>query len=800
VSGGAGVAGSALRDDDVDTVGVWRDPRLPRPLVVSVWVYFGLFVVWRVSSWGAAGTRALAVDAAFVLPGVVAVVYGSLASRRCDDARTRSAWRWLTASFVALTATFGASFGYQAAAGAVPFPSVVDACYLAFYVLFFVGLLRFPKRAESRAGRLRLWIDVTTVALGAASVIWLLVLGPTVTADGQNLVDGTIAGAYPVGDVLQIFVLAYVMTRVASRATQRVLRLLLASTLLAIIGDVTMGWMTLHAHYSLQVLVDITFMAAWMFFVLAGAAQGPAVLAPEQPDALERTDRDAVWTGRAAWLAYLAPAVVFGLLVYVQFGGSFVDRVSLTIGAAVVSVLVLTRQFLARSDLLSAQDQLSFQALHDALTGLPNRTLVLDRADRMLARARRQHAPVAALFVDVDGFKHVNDTFGHAAGDALLRAVGARLWTVVREADTVGRLGGDEFVVLLDSLTSGVSPELVAERVLDVLRQPIELEGQADRPLSIRVSVGIAIGQDETADELLRAADLALYEAKNAGKDRYVLFESNMQSVAQDRLLLEMDLHDAIEHQQLFLLYQPTFDLRSETVTGVEALLRWRHPHRGVIAPNDFIPIAEDTGMIVPIGRWVLNHACQQAAEWHNHGYPIGIAVNVSARQLDQDALLDDVEHALTASGLDPATLTLEITETTLMQSPDATAHRLRLLKNLGVRLAIDDFGTGYSSLAYLRQFPVDALKIDRSFISGIAVSKESTALIHTLVQLGKTLGLQTLGEGIEQQTQLRTLQHEDCDLGQGFLLARPLEIDAVERLLKKTITHTATHAAGVSE
>jgi diguanylate cyclase (GGDEF)-like protein len=424
---------------------------------------------------------------------------------------------------------------------------------------------------------------------------------------------------------------------------------------------------------------------------------------------------------------------------------------------------------------------------------------VLDRAEQMLARARRQHAPLAVLLVDVDGFKHVNDRFGHAAGDALLRAVAARLSSVVREVDTVGRLGGDEFVVLLDALNLDAGPELVAERVLEVLAQPIELAEQSDRPVTISASIGIAVGTEETIDQLLHAADLALYQAKDTGKNRYVLFESSLQTVAKDRLLLELDLREALAGEQLFLLYQPTFDLRTETVTGVEALLRWRHPSRGILEPDQFMPIAEHTGLIAPIGRWVLQQACQQAADWRTHAAAIGIAVNISAHHLDQDELLDDVADALAASGLDAQTLTLEITETALMRNPETTVRRLAQLKNLGVRVAIDDFGTGYSSLGYLRKFPIDALKIDRSFISGIGSSPESTALIHTLVQLGKTLNLETIGEGIEQRSQLQTLQGEDCDIGQGFLLARPLEIEAVERLLKKIAVHNPTQTPTTS-
>jgi EAL domain-containing protein (putative c-di-GMP-specific phosphodiesterase class I) len=277
---------------------------------------------------------------------------------------------------------------------------------------------------------------------------------------------------------------------------------------------------------------------------------------------------------------------------------------------------------------------------------------------------------------------------------------------------------------------------------------------------------------------------VALYAAKEAGRNQFVTYESGMQTAAQDRITLEMDLADAIAAEELFLVYQPTFDLASERTTGVEALLRWRHAERGVIAPDVFIPIAERSGLILPIGRWVLHGATRQAAQWRAQGYDLSVSVNVSGRQLDHDELVDDVRSALVESGLEPSALTVEITETALMRDPDATARRLNAIKELGVRVAVDDFGTGYSSLAYLRQFPVDTLKIDRAFVQGIASSKESAALIQTLIDLGKTLNLETLGEGIEDLAQLELLQRARCDSGQGFLFARPLEADALTAFL----------------
>jgi diguanylate cyclase (GGDEF)-like protein len=447
-------------------------------------------------------------------------------------------------------------------------------------------------------------------------------------------------------------------------------------------------------------------------------------------------------------------------------------------------------------------DELEYRAIHDPLTGLPNRSLVLDRAEQLLARARRLDVPVTALFMDIDGFKQINDRYGHQAGDEVLRTVGARLHAVLRDSDTVGRLGGDEFVMLVDTIGLDAGPELVAERILDVLRQPIQLPAPASSAVFVTASIGIATGRPESAESLLLDADLALYKAKAVGKDGYVLFESAMQTAAQDRIHLEMDLTNALQAGEFFLAYQPMMDLTNKRVVGVEALIRWEHPTRGVVPPDEFIPIAEDSGLIVPIGRWVLERACSQAVAWQESGHGLGISINVSARQLERTAFVDEVRTALHDSGLEPGMLTLEITETVLMRQPDVTAHLLRELKVLGVRIAVDDFGTGYSSLAYLRQFPVDSLKIDRTFISGLTDSGEAHALTHTLIQLGKALGLQTLAEGVEENSQACQLQLEGCDLAQGFLFARPLTPDAVERFLdlnSGSAAKTAREPLGIS-
>ena len=302
--------------------------------------------------------------------------------------------------------------------------------------------------------------------------------------------------------------------------------------------------------------------------------------------------------------------------------------------------------------------------------------------------------------------------------------------------------------------------------------------------MTVTASIGIAAGDRISAEELLRDADIAMYRAKWDGKNRYVVFETGMQDTVQNRMELEMDLREALENDEFFLAYQPTVNLNDMSPTGVEALIRWEHPVRGIVQPDDFIPLLEETGLIIEVGKWVLQEACSQGAEWRAAGYPIGMAVNVSGRQLDTDQLIDDIERALCDSGLDPEALTIEITETTLMRNVEETARRLAQIKQLGVRIAIDDFGTGYSSLAHLQRFPVDALKIDRSFISQLQHNQEGETLIHTLVQLGKALSIETFAEGIEQQQELSLLRDEDCDNGQGFLFARPLDVAATEAFL----------------
>ncbi|HEX8002147.1 MAG TPA: EAL domain-containing protein [Mycobacteriales bacterium] len=426
------------------------------------------------------------------------------------------------------------------------------------------------------------------------------------------------------------------------------------------------------------------------------------------------------------------------------------------------------------SERKALERQLTHQAFHDPLTGLANRALFRDRVAHALQLRARTHSTLAVLFLDLDGFKAINDSLGHSVGDALLRSVSGRLRSVVREADTVARLGGDEFAVLLEELEGLHVAQQVATRFIEELHTSFALDGHE---VFVGASIGLALaGADDDADEVLRNADLAMYRAKANGKNRCEIFEPDMHAAAIERMAVENDLRHAVVRNELRLHYQPIVDLRDGSLIGVEALLRWEHPTRGLVPPLDFISVAEESGLIVPVGRWVLTEACRQVARWQREsGTPLRLSVNISARQLQAPRLAEHVAKTLRATGLRPADLVLEITESMLVDDADRTIAKLHLLRELGVRLAVDDFGTGYSSLNYLRRLPVNILKIDRSFVKGIGTEAELTSLTGAIVGIGRDLGLDTVAEGIEEPEQLAALRAMGCAYGQGYLFARPL-------------------------
>lgn len=432
------------------------------------------------------------------------------------------------------------------------------------------------------------------------------------------------------------------------------------------------------------------------------------------------------------------------------------------------------------------EERLAHQARHDSLTGLPNRALFAERLERALVQGVRTAAPVAVLFLDLDGFKTINDSLGHAAGDRLLVEVARRLQACLRAGDTAARLGGDEFAVLVERMLVPAEATRTAERVLEILQPTVSLEG---RELAVRASIGVAVGTCglENAHDLLRNADVAMYVAKAKGKAGYALYEPRMHTAALERLELEAQLRRAVSSEEFRIEYQPTVQLSTGTIVGVEALLRWEHPDRGLLHPADFASLAEEMGLMRPLGRWVLHQACRQARLWQTErpsGEPLSLNLNVSVSQLYDSRLVDDVAGALRESGVDAGTLVLEVTGTVLARDTEEVTARLNRLKQLGVRLAIDDFGAGSSWLGCMADLDVDFLKIDRTFVQAVG-GPGTTALVEGFVNLGRSLGLETVAEGIETAEQLAVLRAMKCDLGQGYYFAAPLDPDAIGELLK---------------
>ncbi|ACD97034.1 EAL domain-containing protein [Trichlorobacter lovleyi] len=438
------------------------------------------------------------------------------------------------------------------------------------------------------------------------------------------------------------------------------------------------------------------------------------------------------------------------------------------------------------TDRKTAESTIEQLAYHDPVTGLPNRTLLHDRLQLAINRAERDSQGVAILFLDLDRFKAINDSLGHAMGDQLLRLVGNRLLDCVRSSDTVARLGGDEFVVLISALDNDHAVGSVVMKILEQLCEPYQID---DHEVYTSSSIGISLfprdGRD--AEELLKNADMAMYQAKEAGRNTCHFFSPELNMRATERLLLESTMRRALEREEFFLVYQPQMELRSGHIAGIEALLRWRHPDLGVVPPNNFIPIAEETGLIVPLGEWVLAEACRQAVRWQQEGQPpLRMAVNVSARQFRQRNLGLRIEKILMETGLDPALLELELTESAVMENPEEAILTLRQLKKMGITLSIDDFGTGYSSLSHLKHFPIDRLKIDRSFVKHVTRDHNDATIAEAIIALAHSMKLTVVAEGIEHSEQMEFMHQRHCDTMQGYYLSRPVTAEEFGTFLKR--------------
>jgi diguanylate cyclase (GGDEF)-like protein len=654
-----------------------------------------------------------------------------------------------------------------------------------------VALIRERSERRDRAAL----IDSLIVTLALATLLWVYLIAPYSGQQTLSTLGRLTSIAYPAMDILVLAVVA----RVASGSHRRepAFAFLLSSAVVLLLSDALYGWRLMGGGTGTGVIMH----AGWAtYYVLMGtAALHPSMRllstpGPEADGHLTRA-RLALLTCASLTvplLIMLRDALHESLDLYVLVGSSgFMFALVLARMAGIVSrnedlalqMVSLTEQ--------SAQAALEHQAFHDALTGLPNRALFRNRVAHALVSQRRDRLPVAVLILDVDDFKHVNDGLGPAAGDEVLQEVARRLQDCMRPVDTAARLGGDEFAILIHDTESELQAVEIAQRVTDALHAPIALacvpailggpSNGAGREVTIATSVGIAFSDrgpagETDAEELLRNADVAMHRAKDSGKAHYEVFQPEMHARALARLELKGDLQRALAEDEFTLRYQPIMDLTRGDIAGMEALVRWEHPLRGTVAPLEFVPLLEDTGMIVPVGRHILEQACAWAAHMQSacpRTPAMSMAVNVSAWQLQRPELIDEVRTALADSAIVPGSLTLELTESVMMQDMELSLLRLKALRALGVKLAIDDFGTGYSSLNYMRQLPVDILKIDRSFLAD--PTPQVAELTAAIVQLARIFRLQVVAEGIEDQDQLERLRTINCDFGQGYHFAKPL-------------------------
>lgn len=792
--------------------------------------------------------RAVASDVSIPLMNLIVAAAMGWAARRSapHNLQLARAWRIMALSQ-------GLWFAGNVTAGLLElslrqpaFPSAADAFFLLYYVLFAVGLLSLPMQRPSRWERLKLMLEIGVVMLSAGLVFWDLWIGPLVLGGAPDALSLALAIAYPLSDLIILWVLLVVTMRQVVSQPREPLLFLVFSSLLLITSNLVAGYESVTGEYASRGLVEVGFVASFILAALAGVLQATA--RPDASAPVPPPSSHAAFILRAA-LPYLGVCAALVLLVahrdpWHELPQGFTMT---AVGVSGVVALVIARQIivlmenaqLARElqaelaerrraqealqrlnaeleqrvherthelqrlnqQLRQSEDRLMRDATHDALTGLPNRPLFMDRLDRAVERAKRHGDYVfAVLFLDFDGFKVINDSLGHAAGDLFLTEIARRLQRCVRTADTIGRLGGDEFVILLEDIGGEADAASAAERIQAELAQPFSLEGHR---VFTSASIGIVlsnVGYSHPVD-ILRDADIAMYRAKSLGKARHVIFDARMRARAVERLQMESELRNALERHEFQLEYQPIVMLHANRITGVEALLRWYHPQRGLVAPADFIPIAEETGLIVPLGNWVLREACRQMRDWHVYypmQPPLTVSVNLSARQFKQADLAEQVARILSETGLPVQCLKLEITESTIMDDAETASITLAQLRALGIQLQIDDFGTGYSSLSYLHRFPINTLKIDRAFISRISAEGDNAPIARTIVSLAHELGMNTIAEGVETDYQLAHVRLLGCEQVQGYLISRPLNRHALTEFIAEQWQRQGTSSGPV--
>jgi diguanylate cyclase (GGDEF)-like protein len=763
------------------------------PWSVAVLVGLVLIVVYFTLPAGSA-----AQSVGYNVIGLAAVVT-MMAGVRLNRPVDRVIW-WLFAAgtFLSVVAD-SVGTAYLAMGKDLPMPSVADVIYLASYPCFFVAVARLDRSVRGYSLRER-HIDAAIIALGAFVISWQFLMGSYAHDSAIDALGKLTLMSYPIMDIALFYVvLSAMLFGLRREPVDRLIGLALGVMLA---GDFAYDLLELHGAYTNGDVIDVTWLLNYV--LLAVAALHPSMVAVG-------SRRRVATPPRRWWIVMVGSAttIVPIILLVTNATDAPIDLPVVAGVALLMAAIAAVRmtwsfdrlaertselrqrteslqQALSQRDAL--EDDLRHQAFHDTLTGLANRALLQERTDHALRRASRDHASIALVMCDLDGFKSVNDSLGHPAGDLLLGRVAERLVSVVRPGDTVARLGGDEFAILLDGFGEPAAAVSIVERIIRVVREPADISG---RLITVSASAGIRFATSrDSSDEMFRDADAAMYEAKSRGKNRYITFDPSMRSRAVERMRLASAFVGAIERGEFLLQFQPSFGLVDGRLTNFEALVRWQHPTLGLVAPDRFISLAEETGFIVPLGRWVLRTACMTAAAWPAaiDGTPT-LSVNISASQFRDADLIRDVREALSASGLPPTRLVLEITEGMLINEPDRTVSVLNKLRRLGIRVGIDDFGTGYSSLSEVRQFSVDFVKIDKTFVDRVGDDDEfGRAITRSIVDLAHNFDLKTVAEGIEVASQRDALQRMGCDSGQGYLLSRPMDAGAAAALAARHI------------
>jgi diguanylate cyclase (GGDEF)-like protein len=726
---------------------------------------------------------------------------------------------------------------YELIIGEVPAPFIGDPFYLLAYPLFFIGVLRLLSLKDRSVNTIWIWLDFFIVLFSALGIYWNFLIGPLLLESDQQWLSTLVSTAYPVGDLILVMTITLIFLLPHLPAWRTPLLLMLVGHLVTAIGDGIYNYQSVNSVYDSGSWFNILYSIGPLVLMLSGISQATTArdtLREQRTIPLNHKPSLSKVAAPFFWLLF-----AYFMLIFNTSAKQALPESSFSLWIFIIVVLLIFRQLLAvlenrelekdlrrinehlekhvterTSDLIKKnkelevemeerrrietalrerEERLAYMALHDSLTGLPNRALLFDRISQAIHHQQRSNRPYAVIFLDLDNFKIVNDSLGHNAGDQLLTVVGQKLNSMTRSGDTVSRVGGDEFILLLEGFDDDMFVPNVVDRIQAAINTTFHING---RPIYITASMGVVIieGNDQeerSATDVIRDADTAMYSAKTDGKARQVLFNSNLRTHNIHRLEILAELHQSLKQDQFVLHYQPIMNLRTETLTGFEALIRWQHPSRGLLLPAEFIPIAEEHGFIDTMTYWVLEQACRQMQEWRVQ-FPsvesMGISINLSARSLHRPSLIQWVREMLQKYRLPPNRLTLEVVETALIQDVELAKQVFSSLRNMGIRIAVDDFGVGYSSLSYINEYPIDTLKIDQSFINRLSTASKVKAVVRSMVILTEELGLKIIAEGVETMEQKGILNEIGCDFGQGYLFSPALPVEEVHSLISRTV------------